>query len=467
MRLSSSLVRETFEVNLMTTARDLLVGVERLKNLLVLRATGRDSDDAEYVKQRRELLSDSRIRTKLPSFVESCRDLEEFWTYIKPRFVTYAERRSFLQERFLPVLSMLETDAGILAPIAEDAKAAGGETATYDVAVSYASEDLAVAQNLAKEMEAAGIRAFFDRFSQAELWGKDLAEWFKEVYGARTEYVLVLISEHYAVKNWTDFEFTIAREEARLRKEEFILPVRLDDTPYVGLKSSIAYLDLKRIGVDGVVAAVLEKLNREGRVQGRAPQSPPSKDRNEAFARLVFFFRRHEARIERFAISWVNPETLHQVEVNAEIQYMGKGELESVLVKLVVDNRLTTGPSSHSLSFRDLNVLVDGRSVPVKFAQFPWKGHEGVPLFKSVPQRLFGTDMPIFFKKEWVEDENPPFLYWELHAPDREPSRGFVLVKRDGEDIILVSTSVPAIGAFQQNGRSRSFLTDPDLSFGP
>lgn len=337
----------------------------------------------------------------------------------------------------------------------------------YDIALSFAGEDREIAKKIHEKLSAMEIKVFYDEVYQAELWGKNLPDEFQQRYGPKTRFVLPLISRHYAVKDWTDFEFTIAREEARHRSQEFILPVRLDNTPLVGLKSGIAYLDLGRIGVDGVVATVLEKLDREEHVRARAPQSPPSKDCGRAFARLVFFFRRHEARIERFAISWVNPETRHQVEINAEIQYEGKGELGSVLVKLVVDNRLTTGPSSHSLSFRDLNVLVDGRSVPVKFAQFPWRGHKGVPLFKSVPQRLFETDMPVFFKKEWVEDENPPFLYWELHAPDREPSRGFVLVKRDGEDIILVPTSVPTIGAFHQNGRSRSFLTDPDLSFGP
>jgi len=337
----------------------------------------------------------------------------------------------------------------------------------YDIALSFAGEDREIAKEIYEKLSATGIEVFFDEVYQAELWGKNLPDEFQQRYGPKTRFVLPLISRHYAVKDWTDFEFTIAREEARRRSQEFILPVRLDNTPLVGLKSGIAYLDLRKTGVDGVVTIVLEKLDRKGQARAEASQSPRFEDRGKGFARLVFFFRRHGAKIERFAISWVNPETLHQVEINAEIQYEGKGELGSVLVKLVVDNRLTTEPSSHSLSFRDLNVLVDGRSMPVKFAQFPWRGHKGVPLFKSVPQRLFGTDMPIFFKKEWVEDENPPFFYWELHAPDREPSRGFVRVKRDGEDLILVPTSVPAIGAFQQNGRSRSFLTDPDLSFGP
>lgn len=133
----------------------------------------------------------------------------------------------------------------------------------------------------------------------------------------------------------------------------------------------------------------------------------------------------------------------------------------------MVDDRLTTGFRRPPFSFRNLQVLVDRRSVPVKFAQFPWRGHKGVPLFKSVPQRSFETDISIFFKKEWVEDKNPPFLYWELHAPDRETSAGYVPVRRDGEDIVLVPTSVPAIEAVQQNGRCCSFFTQRDLSFGP
>lgn len=134
----------------------------------------------------------------------------------------------------------------------------------YDVAISYASEDVDVAGALAARLEEKGVRVFFDRSAQVELWGKDLPEFFRNVYGPTARFVLVLVSKHYAVKDWTDFEFSIARGEAKQRKEEFILPVRLDDTPIPGLRSSVAHLNLEMVEIEGVVEALIGKLDQSG-----------------------------------------------------------------------------------------------------------------------------------------------------------------------------------------------------------
>jgi hypothetical protein len=132
----------------------------------------------------------------------------------------------------------------------------------YDAAISYASEDKTIAKELAERMKLKQIRVFFDEFYKADLWGKSLSARFRESFGENTEFVLVLLSKHYAVKNWTDFEFSIARGEAKNRKEEFILPVRLDDTIMVGLRSDVCYLDYRKDGFDGIVEALMEKLRQ-------------------------------------------------------------------------------------------------------------------------------------------------------------------------------------------------------------
>ena len=69
------------------------------------------------------------------------------------------------------------------------------------------------------------------------------------------------ISKEYSAKDWTDFEFTIACGEAKNRKTEFILPVRIDNTKIVGLPHDMAYLDYNIEGIDGIVENILLKLN--------------------------------------------------------------------------------------------------------------------------------------------------------------------------------------------------------------
>lgn len=135
----------------------------------------------------------------------------------------------------------------------------------YDVAISYAGEDEIVARELAEKMAIVGVKTFFAPYHKAQLWGKSLSDVLKTTYGEKATYVLVLVSKHYAVKDFTNFEFTIARDEARKRKEEFILPVRLDVTPLIGLHPDVYYLDYHGMGAERIAQLVREKLHaREG-----------------------------------------------------------------------------------------------------------------------------------------------------------------------------------------------------------
>jgi len=133
----------------------------------------------------------------------------------------------------------------------------------YEVAISYAGEDKKIAEELAKRLRDKNIKVFIDRFSQADLWGKNLSNEFKELFGPKADYVLTLISKHYVVKDWTDFEFTVARGEAKKRNREFILPIRLDNAPMVGLRSDICYLDYRKDGPKVIVNTLLQKLGKK------------------------------------------------------------------------------------------------------------------------------------------------------------------------------------------------------------
>lgn len=91
---------------------DVLVKVERLKNLLVSRATGNGVDEGEYVRLRDELLKESLVKAHLPRFVRSCATVSEFWSFIQPKFKSYQERRVFLADEFSRLLTKLEDALG-------------------------------------------------------------------------------------------------------------------------------------------------------------------------------------------------------------------------------------------------------------------------------------------------------------------------------------------------------------------
>ena len=95
-----------------------------LKIMLVSRARGGTGDEREYSELRRELLSSPGIAKLVPHVVQVCRNLSEFWSFIKPKFAKYAEREDYLRNQFDPLLTMLEmashapSDVGITATVA-------------------------------------------------------------------------------------------------------------------------------------------------------------------------------------------------------------------------------------------------------------------------------------------------------------------------------------------------------------
>lgn len=104
-------------------SEELIRKVETLKIMLVSHATGGAADNSEYKDLRRELMAIPHIAKRLPRFVHVCRELFEFWNFIKPKYGTYVERRDYLRDEFDPLLLMLETesrtpsDAGITAAV--------------------------------------------------------------------------------------------------------------------------------------------------------------------------------------------------------------------------------------------------------------------------------------------------------------------------------------------------------------
>lgn len=89
---------------------ELINSVESLKVMLISRATGGIGDDMDYKRLRRELTASPRIEKMLPQCVRVCRDLSEFWSFIKPKFDKYEERRGYIRNEFDPLLTILETE---------------------------------------------------------------------------------------------------------------------------------------------------------------------------------------------------------------------------------------------------------------------------------------------------------------------------------------------------------------------
>jgi len=130
----------------------------------------------------------------------------------------------------------------------------------YDFALSFASEDRVVAETLASLLVQDGVRVFYDAYEKASLWGKDLYQHLQVVYRDKARYCIVFVSAAYGRKLWTTHELRQAQARAFREREEYILPVRLDDSEIPGLNATTGYIDLRQHSIADLHQVVVQKL---------------------------------------------------------------------------------------------------------------------------------------------------------------------------------------------------------------
>jgi len=116
---------------------------------------------------------------------------------------------------------------------------------SYDVCLSFAGEDRAYVSEVAKSLQTAGIRVFYDAFEEKNLWGKDLYEHLDQVYSKASRFCVIFCSKYYARKLWTNHERKSAQARAFQENSEYILPARFDRTEIPGVRKTIGYVDLR------------------------------------------------------------------------------------------------------------------------------------------------------------------------------------------------------------------------------
>jgi len=138
-----------------------------------------------------------------------------------------------------------------------------GPPVEYDVALSFAGENREYVEQVATLLKERSVAVFYDRFEETSLWGENLVDRFAEVYGSKSRFVVLFVSEHYAVKAWPTLERQHAQAKAMKSAHAVVLPARFDDTEIPGLPDTVGYLDLRRLSPEEVVDRVIQKLVTE------------------------------------------------------------------------------------------------------------------------------------------------------------------------------------------------------------
>ena len=136
------------------------------------------------------------------------------------------------------------------------------DSEAYDVALSFAGEDREYVAKVAAYLKDKGIRVFYDNFEQIDMWGKDLFEYLEKIYRNDSRYCVIFISKDYIKKVYTNHERRSALAKALQKKDEYILPVRFDDTPVPGILPTVNYIDLTQKKPSELGQMIIDKIRK-------------------------------------------------------------------------------------------------------------------------------------------------------------------------------------------------------------
>ena len=144
----------------------------------------------------------------------------------------------------------------------------------YQVALSFAGEHRDYVEEVARHLQSRSIDVFYDGFEQVGLWGQSGAEAFHEAFAQESAYVVMFISEAYVSKAWPIHEKRSALSRMIEKWDEYILPVRFDDTPVPGLPTDVIYECAGKHTPAQLATMIAKKLGVQP-FDGKASEVPP------------------------------------------------------------------------------------------------------------------------------------------------------------------------------------------------
>jgi len=93
------------------------------------------------------------------------------------------------------------------------------------------------------------------------LWGKNLVEFFDDIYRKQARYCVMLVSPEYRDRMWTQHERRSAQARAlEERGGEYILLVVVEPAELPGMPPNVGYLSLAQYPIKRITEILLTKL---------------------------------------------------------------------------------------------------------------------------------------------------------------------------------------------------------------
>jgi hypothetical protein len=132
----------------------------------------------------------------------------------------------------------------------------------YDVALSYAGPQRAIATQLAELLRKQSKRVFFDQELSYDLWGQDLARCLPQAYDRNARITVLLVSDEYVTRRWPKVEAAAALAKAIREGWKAVLTVSVDGSRLPDVPDSIVLMNLAdgKQSIADVALALVAKL---------------------------------------------------------------------------------------------------------------------------------------------------------------------------------------------------------------
>jgi len=208
-------------------------------------------------------------------------------------------------------------------PKVDEAEEEGAKEFQYEIALSFAGEQRDYVERVAELLRENQISVFYDRFEEAQLWGRNLYDHLQEVYREKSKFTVIFCSQDYAKKLWTDHERQSAQERAFRENEAYILPAKFDDTEIPGIPSTVGYVDLRSRTPEQLYELIAEKLNKTAGQSNQsgtsASQSGLSTEANE----LLDLIRSEDDHAQRGVVEIMKSVVPMETHFFARLVYAG------------------------------------------------------------------------------------------------------------------------------------------------
>lgn len=133
----------------------------------------------------------------------------------------------------------------------------------FDIGLSYADHEAALATRLAMLLHEKGLSVFDWRKKHAQLWGAPLQDSVSKIYLQQCKSVLIFVSEYYITSTHClhELESLASHEISALSPEPLLLPLRIDSYPVPPALAHLTWLSCAALSESQVATRVTERLS--------------------------------------------------------------------------------------------------------------------------------------------------------------------------------------------------------------